>query len=235
MEDARQLIELTGALTNRRKRRMRRELREALGQTLGVPKKERDGLDCVESEQAFLVLKSRASLERDRFDADALRPLLRQAVVAIAAAVETYIADRACGMVGRALRAKEVPKRMREMAINIGDVADIERTYERRQWGYRQLVERTIREQSSAAPNKVGVVFSTVGVPDLWKRVDAERKVKKGASVSELDQLAKRRNAIAHSADWVGRGRASLTTNEVQAFYDTSYEIVEAIERVVKT
>lgn len=235
MDDARQLVDLTEALTNRRKRRMRSELRENIGEALGVPKKHRDALDCIESDQAFLLLKADGSLDRSRFDADALRPLLRQAVVAIAAAVETYVADRACSLVGPALRGESVPERMRKLPINIGDVADIERTYKRRAWGYRALVERTLREQTSAAPSQVGMAFSTVGVSDLFKRVDAERKVKKGKSVEELDGLAQRRNAIAHSADWVGRGRASLTTGEVDGFFDASYAIVEAIEAVVAT
>jgi len=131
-DDARQLVDLTEALTNRRKRRMRSELRQNIGEALGVPKKHRDALDCIESDQAFLLLKGDGSLDRSRFDADALRPLLRQAVVAIAAAVETYVADRACSLVGLALRGESVPERMRKLPINIGDVADIERTNERR-------------------------------------------------------------------------------------------------------
>ena len=234
MEDARQLIELTKALTNRRKRRMRAELREAFGEAMSVPRRHRDELDCVESDQAFVVLKPEGSMTRERFEADALRPLLRQAVVAIAAAVETYVADRACGMVGPALRGLQLPKRLREMAITLGDVKDVEAAYERRNWGYRAIVETTLRKQASAAPNQVGIVFSTVGVDELWKRVDAQRKVKKGTSHGELSALAERRNLIAHSADWSGRGRASLSSAEVDTFFDTSYEIVEAIERVVE-
>lgn len=233
MEDALQLIELTEALTNRRKRRMRAELREAFGDAMSVPKKHRGDLDCVESDQAFVVLKPDGSMTRDRFDADALRPLLRQAVVAIAAAVETYVADRACRMVSGALSMEELPKRLREMAITIGDVNDIESNYQRRKWGYRAIVEVELRKQASAASSRVGEVFSTVGVENLWRKVDAERKVKRGTSCAELDALADRRNAIAHSADWSGRGRASLSFAEVEAFFGTSRKIVEAIDRVV--
>lgn len=234
IEDARQLIELTRALTNRRKRRMRRELREGLGAALGVSKRERDGLDCIESEQAFLILKARSSLDRDRFDEDALRPLLRQAVVAIAAAVESYVADRACQLVSSAMNMEEVPRRLREMPISIGDVSDIERNYERRKWGYRGLVEQSLRQQASAAPNKVGIVFSTVGVSELWRKVDTSRGVKKGTSVLQLETLANRRNDIAHAADRSGSGRAALSGADVEAFYKNGQQIVEAIDQVVE-
>lgn len=232
MKDARGLLDLTGVLSNQRKRRMRRELRERVGDALGVPKRHQDSLDCIESDQVFLILKPDQGLEREHFDDDALRPLLRQAVVAIAAAVETYVADQALCMIGSALRLDPLPKRLGALSVSMSDVLELE-TYERRGWGHRRLVEDHLRQEASAAPSKIGQVFSTVGVDNLWKQVDAQRTVKKGTSEAQMDALASRRNQIAHSADWVGRGRAKLTQADVTTFERDAREIVEAMDVVL--
>ncbi len=232
MTDARGLLELAGALGNQRQRRMRRELREKVGEALGVQKRHRDSLDCVESDRVFVILKPDKGLARDDFADEALRPLLRQAIVAIAAAVETYVADQADCMIGSALSLDPLPKGLRELSVSMADVLDLER-YERRGWGYRRLLEDHLRHEASAAPSKIGQVFATVGVEKLWKQVDTQRKVKKGTSEVQMDALAKRRNQIAHSADWVGRGRAALEKDEVAAFERDAREIVEAIDAVL--
>jgi hypothetical protein len=232
MADARRLLELAGALGNQRQRRMRRELREKVGEALGVQKRHRDSLDCVESERVFVILKPDKGLIRDDFADEALRPLLRQAIVAIAAAVETYVADQAICMIGSALDLDPLPKGLRELSVSMAEVLDLER-YQRRGWGHRRLLEDHLRQEASAAPSKIGQVFGTVGVEKLWRQVDAERKVKKGASETQMDALAKRRNQIAHSADWIGRGRAALGKDEVAAFERDAREIVEAIDAVL--
>src|SRR5680860_752012 len=92
--DAEMLLALSTALKNRRVRRMRAELRERIGEALGVTRGRRGGLDCIESDDLFVVLKTDGRVSRDDLREEALRPLLRQAVVAIAAAIETYVADR---------------------------------------------------------------------------------------------------------------------------------------------
>jgi len=171
-------------------------------------------------------------LIRDDFADEALRPLLRQAIVAIAAAVETYVADQAICMIGSALDLDPLPKGLRELSVSMAEVLDLER-YQRRGWGHRRLLEDHLRQEASAAPSKIGQVFGTVGVEKLWRQVDAERKVKKGASETQMDALAKRRNQIAHSADWIGRGRAALGKDEVAAFEHDAREIVEAIDAVL--
>lgn len=232
MEDARALLELTGALNNQRKRRMRRELRERIGDALGVPKRHQDSLDCIESDRVFLILKPDQGLAREDFDPDALRPLLRQAIVAIAAAVETYVADQALCMIGPALRLDPLPKRLGALSVSMADVLELE-AYQRRGWGYRRFVEDHLRHEASAAPSKIGQVFSTVGVDNLWRQVDAQRKVKKGTSEAQMSALANRRNQIAHSADWVGRGRAGLSPDDVTTFERDAREIVEAIDVVL--
>jgi hypothetical protein len=232
MTDARGLLELTGALGNQRQRRMRRELREKVGDALGVATRHQDALDCIESDHIFLILKPNGGFTRDNFKQDALRPLLRQAIVAVAAAVETYVADQAYCMIGPALKRDPLPKRLRELSVPMAEVLDLE-LYERRGWGHRRLLKDHLRSEASAAPSKIGEVFSTVGVDNLWKSVDAERKVRGGTSHGQMDELAQRRNRIAHSADWIGRGRAALEQDEVAGFERNARAIVEAIDSVV--
>mgnify|MGYP002682787793 CR=1 FL=1 len=56
------------------------QLREKIGAALHVPQRKWDALDCVESDDIFVVIKPGASIERGHV-AD-LSPLLRQAIVA---------------------------------------------------------------------------------------------------------------------------------------------------------
>lgn len=87
---------------------MRVELRSRIGEALGVPRRRRDSLDYVESRELFLVIKPGGDTPRHHFTEPGLRPLLRQAVVAIAAAVESYVAEKACVYIAEALRTDEL-------------------------------------------------------------------------------------------------------------------------------
>jgi hypothetical protein len=74
--DAHHLVNLVEGFENQRKYRMRRELREKLGEALHLSERSRDNLDCLESRDLFLVFKPGSTLQRSDFT-DA-RPLLRQ-------------------------------------------------------------------------------------------------------------------------------------------------------------
>ena len=97
--DAEALLNYAIAFENRRSRSMRRELRGHIGDALRVPQKQRDKLDCLESDDVFLVFLPGGSLNRGHFRD--LRPLLRQSLVAACAALETYVADKAWNSLDR--------------------------------------------------------------------------------------------------------------------------------------
>src|SRR5205807_5234548 len=88
--DAEILVQLARSLRNRRVYRMRTEKRAVLGNALGIAKKHHNALDCIESEDIFAVFPPGSRLTRDSFEETALRPLLRQSLVAACAAVETF-------------------------------------------------------------------------------------------------------------------------------------------------
>ncbi|HUJ80656.1 MAG TPA: hypothetical protein VLW83_02170 [Candidatus Acidoferrales bacterium] len=94
IQDAQMLVELASLLSNRRTRRMRRELRERIGDALSIPQRRRVDLECLENEKVFVTFMPGHADWRDRLDDVGLRPLLRQALVAGCAAVETFCADR---------------------------------------------------------------------------------------------------------------------------------------------
>jgi RiboL-PSP-HEPN len=229
--DAERLIGLTRALLNTRRYRMRRELRESVGAALNLSQRDREKLDCVESGEVFVVLKGGGTVRREHFQEQELRPLLRQAVVAIAAAVESYVAEKACSLISRAW--DQQPERLRQMAISLGDVIDIEAKYQRRFWGYRDLVERYLEREASSDPHKIGMVLSTVGKKGVWAKVDAARSVRKGTSEKELRALSERRNKIAHTGDRIGSKRATLAIAEVEDYYANAKAIIEALEKVL--
>jgi hypothetical protein len=210
---------------------MRRELRESIGKALRVVKAQRSELDCVESDDVFVLLKPGGAVRRHHFTEPELRPLLRQAVVAAAAAVESYVSEKAATYVAAALA--DPPERLKDVSISLADVMTIESRYKRRAWGYRAVLQSYLEREASADPSKIGVVLSTVGQTGYWAKMDALRKVDKGTSEAQLRALAHRRNKIAHTGDRTATGRSALTLVDAEAHVANAKSIVEAMERVL--
>lgn len=231
LSDAHTLMLIATAFPNRRVRRMRSELRERVGWALRIKSRQQAVLDCIQNERVFLLFMKPDHLSREHFQDT--RPLLRQAIVAACAAFETYLADKVIDHVGAALKSDPIPKRLSDVPLTLGHWLEIERNYQRRTWGIRPVVNEAIREQSSTASNKVGNLLGMVNVSGWGNKVDQQRRVGKGQTVSELDAITERRNRIAHAADRLGQGRANLTPEETEAVMNQLTSIAEAIDLVV--
>jgi hypothetical protein len=230
LADAEALIAVVRALQNRRVRRMRRELRERLGEALDFPKKHWETLDCIESDDLFAIFKPAGTFDRDAVSEPRLRPLLRQALVAACAAVETFAADRVMERYRAALDSDDRPTRLLGLPMTVDDWLWIDENYERKRWGLRDVVDREVRRLASPAPSQIGQLFGIVGEKNLWKRVDARRKVKPGDSEASLDRIYQRRNKIAHQGDRLGHGRAVISLDEVLAGLECIASIVGALD-----
>lgn len=228
--DAQRLVLLAEALRNKRTYRMRIEKRERLGEALDIAKRNWDQLDCIESEDLFAVFPPGSRLSREAFEDQALRPLLRQALVAGCSALETFVGDRVMERWSDAIDSEERPSRLLQLPMTVDDWLRIEQQYKRRKWGIRQVAELEIRRVASPAPAQIGIAFSIVGEKGLWKRVDKRRKVAVGRSEKALEQLNKRRNRIAHNGDRIGLGRAAISTREVGDDLEQLVGIVGAID-----
>jgi hypothetical protein len=230
MADAAKLVALAAAVTNRRANRMRREKREKVGAALGIGKRQLDELDCVESDDLFVVLKPGSKLARRDFDD--VRPLLRQSLVAGCAALETYVGDRVMELLGNQLRAKEKPKGLLSIPMTVHDWYRINDRYERTNWGVRELIEQHVRLQASPSPSKIGEMFEIVGVKKITSETDRFRKQKIGTTRDRLEVIYERRNRIAHQGDRRGRGRANLTVDEVSTDLNEVSSIASAIDAI---
>lgn len=228
--DAETLVLLADSLRNKRVRRMRLEKRGTVGEALGIRKRDWDRLDCIESEDLFAVFSPESRLDRGTFQEKALRPLLRQALVAGCAALETFVGDRVMELLGAVLDSDEKPTRLLDLAMTVEDWLWIEENYKRKRWGLREVIEWEVRNIASPAPAQIGQAFGIVGQKKLWKRVDARRKVANGDSEKTLSRLYERRNQIAHSGDRVGRGRATISSAEVSGDLECLVEIVNALD-----
>ena len=76
---------------------------------------------------------------------------------------------------------------------------------------FRSHIEAAVAREASADPTKIGRLLSLVDVRDWAKRVDTARGASAGATVSDLKELADRRNSIAHALDRDGRRQRSLS------------------------
>lgn len=233
MSDARQLVRLAEGLTNQRTRRLRAEMREKLGQALRVPLSKRGELDCIKSGDAYVILTPGSRLSRAQLED--LKPLLRQAIVAAAAAMETYMADVTVRHVGRVISSDaKATEKVRRVPMSVGDWLYIEQRYEQRRRGLKnRVVEPYIREFASTSPTKVGELLSLLGVKNWSKAVDHARGGRTQDTVQALEQITQRRNKIAHEGDRRGYGRATITIAEVIRDLDALESIVRAIDKTI--
>lgn len=151
-------------------------------------------------------------------------------VVALAAAVETFVADRVMERYSAATKANPRPARLLGLTMTVDDWLRIESSYQRKAWGLRNLVELEVRQRASTTPSVIGELFSMVGERNLLQRVDGQRKLSKGASAAELSNLCTRRNKVAHDGDRQGRGRAAITVDQVERYLASMSSIVAALD-----
>ena len=233
IRDAELLFEYARAFRNGRKRAMRRELRERVGEALDVAVKRRDKLDCMESDDLFVLFKPDGQLSRDSFGD--LTLLLRSSLVAACAALETYVADSTISFAGQFITNRELPPRFKDINFTLGQWIEIEE-YTRRGKGLKnRVVTPYIREMSSTAPNNIGKLLEIINVKDWAKDVDKARKALEGTTVKELDEITERRNLIVHAADQKGRGRGLLKADDVDRYLESIRSIVDALESVLRS
>jgi hypothetical protein len=233
MNDAETLVAIVKLLENKRANRMRAELRNRIGTALRIPKAKQAQLECLENPQVFITFLPGSAHLRANLTEENLHPLLRQAIVAGCAAVETYIADRTMELLGPALRAKEKPPRLLELTMTVQQYLKVQ-SYQRKNWGLRDLIEDQVLLKASTSPSSIGMLMSMVGMPKIWSSVDAKRGVGRGSSEAALEVITQRRNKIAHNGDRQGRGRAAITVNEVERDLSRLVEIVDAIDTTTR-
>lgn len=229
LADARCLVQRVEGFTNRRSRRMRKELRQRVGSALRVPARDRDDLDCLESDDVFLIFKPGSSLSRaDFLDHD---PLLRQALVAGCAAFETFVADWVLARVGAQLISGALTARAAEIPMTLGTWMEIHDRYTQKKRGLRSnVIEPFVYERASTAPKPLGELMSLIGVKDWARTIDKARRCSQGTTVADLERISKRRNRIAHQGDRDGRGRANITLDYIQGELDVLQAVAEAMD-----
>lgn len=233
MADAQLLFDIARMLQNDRQRRMRVERRAKVGAALNLPKRDWGAVEVIENDQVFLAFKPGAGSLGSQLDEVALRPLLRQAVVAACAAVETFVADRVMEHYPKAMKLDPVPPRLLGLTMTVDDWLRID-SYKRRGWGLRNIVELEIREKASPTPSVIGQLFSMVGITEILKKVDKRRGVALKTSDKELDALRLRRNKIVHEGDRAGRSRAAISVSEVERYLAQVVSIIDAMDAVTK-
>lgn len=223
------------ALTNTRKYRMRKELREKIGESLRVGKNGWDKLDCIESPEVFVVLMPESRFSRDQFQHQ--EAMLRQAVVAGCTALETYVGDKTIAevrkIIGRTNRSGPLPSPLAALELRLDTWEKVERFQRRRLAITDHFIRDEIRERSSTHPQRIKELLKMAGVEDPLSLIDEARGLVRGTTHRELETLNERRNRIAHSGDRNGRGRARIDAPTVRTGLDQIEAIVHATETMI--
>ena len=152
---------------------MRVDFKQTLGAALKVPSDQRELLERAEGSGAWVILKPNAKLRRDMFGEKALEPLIRQSVVVIAAAVESFVADCVVATLQRMLDGSSMPSAAVDLLI------------------------KEVRFDASADPKTIKELFRRVGVDDVLVAASAIAGFKINQTLSHLVEA---RNKIAHGA-----------------------------------
>ncbi len=253
MADATRLLRWAQALKNKRRRSMRTEQREAFLTMRRMRRADLDDLDCVESDDLYIVLLPNGprALDKDDFTRTGTEPLLRQSVVAMAAAVEGYVHTKTQQFLTEALDEAEayiaepdgkqpgVVRALKKMNMSLMDAMELverQRDGKRIRWNFRDMLRRELHNFSSSDPDRFGKAFSMVGKRIDWKRIDKDRGLnppKQGDAESYLDlkALAGRRNDIAHRNDRGRSKKATIRLKDVLTFRSNAIEIIAGIEK----
>lgn len=171
--DAERMLALAAGLSDIRVQRMRADAKQTLGAALHVPSEQRPHLERAEGKGAWIIIKPGAELRRGMFGAEALKPLIRQSVVVIGAAVEVYVAERVNGAWEAMLATSTVPATARAR------------------------LARDVQLRASTDPGKMRDAFVRIGITVDLTRIQADDGAKASYVLGELRTM---RNAIAHGA-----------------------------------
>ncbi len=160
------------------------------------------------------------------------RALLRQAIVAAAAAVESYVAVKAAACLPDALAAKKLPDRLGKLEMPLEKALTAARGRSPRS-AFQSWAAQALEDQASADPGVIGAVFSAVGEGKILQRCDSERMVDRGTSERQMKELASRRNQIAHRGDRTAQGRRKLAVNHVETHVRNARQVAEALEKIL--
>lgn len=231
--DAEWLLETSRVFENKRIRRMRKELRTKIGEALKISARDQDDLDCAESDEVFIIFKPESRVGRHHLRD--LAPLRRQAVLAAATALETYVSDAVLWRVTPMISREEGPPgALGRLQLTIGEWDRIEKNYQRHRRGLREIVlNERIPRLASTAPNRIGELLTMLEIENWSKKVDKLRHVLPGTTVRDLDELTSRRNRIAHSSDRLGRDRAPMTYEAAKDYLEISRSVAGAIESML--
>ena len=229
--DAHSLTNYAQAFSNPRQHGMRKELQQQVCEALQIPEKFLDDLGCLENQDLFVVFKPHTDLNRGDFEDSA--PLLRQAIVAGAAALETYVADKVMECIGPAIA--EMPTALGLLPVTLAEAKEISAMKQSGR-GIRTLLEDRISQEASTAPNKISDVMRFIGQSKWLKEVDKRRSVDPGTTERELRELTERRNRIAHSGDRADRGRkrVGISYEQAEDFLRVIEEVVHALEWLLR-
>ncbi|WDT93029.1 hypothetical protein JDY09_06450 [Thermoleophilum album] len=176
--DACLLLRLAEMLQNEGQGKARAEVREELDSVFQLSQEDRETLDVAASRWAWIVVKGDSPVKPHHLQ-HATEILTRNAIIVAATAVEVWLEEFACRQVGNILKkaesTPEIRQRLRKVNTDLGEILDIERSYERRVWGYRKILEDYIRSRASTNPGKFTEVLQLVDLwPGSWKAIGDE-------------------------------------------------------------
>ena len=231
MEDALRLVTLSDLLTNIRTRRPRAEFRAKVGAALGIPRRDWDAIECIESQDLWVIISPHS--EANGEDLGYHDPMLRQAIVAGAAAFETFLADRVVAEIRRKISAREqLPAGLDRVRMDVGQWRRVGSHGRPNEAITSYVLEPHIRMQASCGPDKDKELLKLAGASDPLSELDRLCGRPTNGTAQHLERVRKRRNAIAHTGDRSGRGRAPITKPVVKRMLSDLTASVDAIDEL---
>lgn len=212
---ARRLLRLHDGLVNVRKRRIRRDWKDAFCRVMHWPLESQ--IERVDSRDALLVLRQDSSLTADDFSADALDDLLRSALTFGVSALDRYVHERVVKGIISALRTPDLNRKQQELSLPAAmalQAAEAVRRAQREKRSVRPAneIRKRIQEALHLRPfqsmRQIEDAFELLGITGLKGRLQASYATGDFKPIStQLDAIVARRHRIVHEGDLVRHER----------------------------
>lgn len=221
---AERLLHLYRLLCNTRKYKTRRDWAHNFKKVMGW--RQAEAIHRVDGTGALLVLRQTSGLTSEEFCPEELSELLRAALVTALSALDRYchevLVSRVIARVQRAER--NWPAELKKVSIPLSSVKEaVKHAKVRKGVGGKvrtrpmNIVRRCLQDQfhrrlTLQKPDDIARTLSMVGVTDLWAQCAKAMSIKVSALMRRLQQIAERRDVIAHEGDLKRVRRAGKPT-----------------------
>jgi hypothetical protein len=194
------LLQLYGLLEGLARFYPHPDIRLALCQCLAIPQHE--AFHVAQNDRLHVISRAAAPLPEAMLRPNGLDFLLRQAVVVACGALDSYFNDIVRNSILTVVRARKrrAHEALRKLTLTLEEYLSLA-SYEDEDFRLQQIILKNFERKTLSNANAIGEVAAILAVDDFWHELGRETGEAPAEMRRRIDEIAGRRNDIAHRAD----------------------------------